>query len=145
MKKRDRIKAELEAIRTKSNGVLHPENVVRFARNNTRSALHSQFEWNSTKAAHQYRLWQARHLIQIVIVDAGGEAELVSLSIDRAAAGGYRAITDVLNSRQLSAVMLGDAIAELERVKGRYQRIAALTSIWKELDAVKRKASRRKK
>src|SRR6516225_8122516 len=104
--RKDRIREELEVIAKASRGgILHAARVVAWARDHEKSALHRRFQWNDDKAAREYRLWQARSLIQVYIVDDGGQAAMVSLTIDRANGGGYRPIVDVLASEELSHIM----------------------------------------
>lgn len=135
-----KIKAELLAIQSASKDrMLHAANVVAWARRNRKSALHRQFEWNNTKAANEFRIWQARRLIQINIVTAEGGPQVVSLSFDRIKGGGYRSVGDVLSSRKLSEIMLSDALAELQRVQARFQQVRELTSVWTEVKRVRQK------
>lgn len=137
----DRIKIEIEAIAKSNGGVIHADHVVRWASEHKRSALHQQFTWDDIKAAHEYRLWQARRLIQVHVVGEDGEALFVSLSLDRSGDGGYRSVTDVLSSQELSEIMLQDALQELERVQTRYARVKQLTSVWRAVSAIKRKTT----
>ena len=44
------------------DNALHAEDVVAAARDPL-SPLHSKFQWDDSKAAHRYRLWQARQII----------------------------------------------------------------------------------
>lgn len=55
----------LEQIRIENGGKLTPEKVVEVAHEETHP-LHVCFEWDDSKAGHQYRLWQARSLIRSV-------------------------------------------------------------------------------
>lgn len=135
-----KIKAELLAIqKANRDRMLHASQVVTWARRNRKSALHRQFEWNNTKAANEFRLWQARRLIAINIVTEDGGPQIVSLSFDRTKGGGYRAVSDVLSSRDLSEIMLRDALAELERVRERFQRVKELTNVWTEVKRVRQR------
>src|ERR1043165_552005 len=109
--------------------MLHAENVVTWARRHPRSALHRQFEWNNSRAANEFRLWQARRIIQINVIAEDGAPQLVSLSFDRAKGGGYRDVRDVASSRELSEIMLQDALDELQRLQARYQRVRALPRV----------------
>jgi len=63
---------ELEKLTKKNNGKLTPEDVVREAERNT-SVMHSFFEWTDTKAARQWRLQQARnminHIVEVVVIE----------------------------------------------------------------------------
>lgn len=133
-----KIKAELLAIQQASKDrMLHAANIVAWARRNTKSSLHRQFEWNNTKAANEFRLWQARRLVQIHIVTAEGGPQVVSLSFDRTKGGGYRSIGDVISSKKLSEIMLNDALAELNRVQARFHQVRELTSVWTEVRRVR--------
>ena len=144
-----KVRAELLALQQASKDrILRAEAVVAWAKKHRQSALYRQFEWSDKKAASEFRLWQARRLIAVNlnIVSLANEAnKIVSLSIDRGIGGGYRQISDVLGSEQLSAVMLGDALAELERVKLRYQLVQALRPVWMAVDEVKKAAGGRRK
>jgi len=136
----EKIKAELLAIQNANkNKMLFPLSVVNWAKTHPKSALHSRFEWNDEKAGHEYRIWQARQLITIHIVLEDGNPQVVSLSFDRKGDGGYRSISDVLTNRQLSEIMLQDALAELQRVEARYQHVRELTSVWTEVKRVRAK------
>lgn len=136
--KRDQIRIELLALQQKSkDGMLYPKRVVAWAKANPKSALHRQFTWDDSKAAAEYRLWQARRIIKVVIIDESQEPTVVSLSIDRQRGGGYRSVDNVIGSKELCAVMLRDAIGELQRVRERYQHVRQLTSVWAELDKIR--------
>lgn len=135
------IKTELLGLQNAApNGVLKAEKVVAWAKAHPRSALHKSIEWSDRKAAAEYRLWQVRRMIQVHVTTADGSPVMVSLSIDRTSkGGGYRSVSDVLSSEELSLVMLNDALEELERVKFRYARVEQLTSVWRTVERVKRK------
>lgn len=59
------VKAELARLNTKHGG-LRPSVVVKAAEPET-SPLHSEFEWNDSKAGREYRLEQARRLIRVTV------------------------------------------------------------------------------
>lgn len=54
------------------NGEVSAPEVVRAARVPD-SPLHKYFEWDDAKAAHEYRVEQARGLIKAIVVEIGGE------------------------------------------------------------------------
>lgn len=58
---------ELERIRMAHEGKLTPARIVKSARRKT-SPLHAAFTWDDSKAAHEYRLSEARYLIKQVVV-----------------------------------------------------------------------------
>lgn len=146
MSKSGDLKTELLAVKAASHDdMLHAEKVVAWARSHKKSALHSEFIWDNDRAAHEFRIWQARRLIQIHVVAVDGAPQLVSLSFDRPNGGGYRAITDVLKDGDLSRRMFNDALQELGRVQERFGRVKELTKVWVEVERVrakKRKAAK---
>jgi hypothetical protein len=148
---KERIRSELEAIRLENNHhVLHVDHVVDWAKSHPDSALHGQFEWDNKKAAAEFRKVQARHLIAIHVVNVEGKRTLVSLTIDRVRGGGYRNVDDVGKLPDLRAVMIKDAIEDLERVRTKYAHVKELEKVWIEIDAAAaarreaRNAARRK-
>ena len=145
MTKTARIKAELLALQARSSDkMLHAHKVVAWARAHPKSAIFSEIEWDAEKAATEYRLWQVRRLIQIHVTVAAGTPVLVSLTLDRGGGGGYRAIDDVVADRDMSAVMLKDALNELTRIQAKYARVSDLVSVWAEVERVRVRASRPK-
>ena len=140
------IETELKAIAVNVD-ILKPIDIVTWASENPESALRWYFVWDNEKAGHAYRLYQARKIIQIYLEKYDdGEPEFVSLSIDRREpGGGYRRIADVIKVPSLMEVMLTDALKELERVRLRYNKVEALSSVWKAIeertDAIKNTGS----
>lgn len=130
------VKAELEALY--DGGILRAEDVVAWAKDHPESALHSQIEWDDAKAADEYRIWQVRRLIAIHVVTEQGDRRLISLSVDRTKGGGYRAFEDIADAPALRDVMLADALADLKRVRKKYQRLQELAKVWSEVDRVER-------
>ena len=67
---------ELEKIKTKEN--LTPISVVERAKNK-KSILHKLFEWDDSEAAEQYRLQQARnivnHVVEVIVIRGNLEEE----------------------------------------------------------------------
>jgi chaperonin cofactor prefoldin len=84
------------------NGELHTIDVVKHAEDPS-SALHDQFEWDDSIAAHQHRLAQARQLIgrvKVKIVSQPGKSTRAFVSVHTAATNErvYRPVGDVLAS-----------------------------------------------
>lgn len=142
------IKEELTQIFQKHNGSLPPEAVVEFARNKN-TALHAEFEWDDTEAAHQFRLVQARNIIRLnidIVETPNGNVRVpvyVSLVSDRRSGLGYRALTDVMSDADMRAQLLQQAIDELQRVRRKYESLRELAPVFSALDRVARNASRR--
>ena len=137
-------KQELEEIRRRHHGLLRPPDVVAFARD-PKSALHGRFQWDDSKAAHQYRLWQARELIECHVVVLKADTDpiraYVSLRDERRNRGGYRHVVDVMTDASMRKRFLAEALDEAERWQARYARLQELAPIFNEIA----KARRRKK
>lgn len=126
-------KAELERIRATNGGVLRAADVVGYARNPD-TALHSRFEWDDSKAAEQYRLWQARELIRIVVQTTPAKSAptrvYVSLNDDRRNdGGGYRTLDDVMRSKTMREALLKQAHADMVRFETTYRHLSELASV----------------
>ena len=140
MSLKERIRRELDRLRAQAGGLLSPERVVEFA-SNPETALHSQFTWDDGEAAHQYRLWQARKVISVVVIERDDSAgprirSFVSLTTDRVPGGGYRELDDVLSDERLHRQMLDDALDDLRRVRRKYQALQSLRPVWRAMDEV---------
>jgi len=57
----------LDKIQERCGGLLTPEEVVHTAKRAT-SVLHSYFQWDDRRAAHNYRKEQARRLVRLICV-----------------------------------------------------------------------------
>jgi hypothetical protein len=143
------IKEELAQIYNEHNGLVPPEAVVEFARDEN-TALHAEFEWDDTEAAHQFRLEQARKIIRLnidVVETPNGNVRVpvyVSLVSDRRSGSGYRALSDVMSNAEMRTQLLQQAIDELQRVRRKYESLRELTPVFTALDRVARCASRRR-
>ena len=147
MRNKKAIQTELAKVTKDHGGVLKPIHVIEEARN-SRSALHSHFEWSDTIAAHQYRVWQAEKLIRLTVdvlpySDGQPRRVYVSLVEDRnTPQGGYRPLLEVMRDPERRAALLRQAYAEFRRVRNTYQDlkelgpvIAAIDTFGKEIKA----------
>lgn len=132
------IRSELLSIQhSDPHNMLHVADVKNWARENTTSKLHSSIEWDNDVAAERHRDWQIRQLIQLHIVSETGEPEMVSLTVDRVAGGGYRSVSEVVAVADLRAIMLQDALNELDRVRRKYERVTELVEVWEAAERAK--------
>lgn len=141
-------KEENEAIRTRlqqladaNGGLLTPEMVVADARKKD-SPLHSQFDWDTKKAAHSWWIAQARDLIRSVRVVIRTERTSVSTVCyvrDPSLPGdqqGYRATAQIRTDRDQARDVL---IEEFRRAAGALRRARELAQAFDmqgEVDAV---------
>ena len=141
--KHETITEELLQIAEENNGFCSPAKVVEFARNK-KTLLHSKFQWDNDKAAEQYRLWQARQIISLeltVVNRTEKSTEPVrmfwSLDEDRETEKGYRLITDILSSEELTDKLLHQALNELTIFSNKYHQLEALRTVFTAIDALK--------
>lgn len=133
------IVTELEIIRNTSGGVLIPEKVVEFAAD-PNTALHKQFEWDDTEAAREYRIYQARNLIRVMVTVLPNTTKetraYVSLVSDRSnkSGGGYRAMVDVLSDEDRRKELLSMALADMRRWREKYGELKELAGIFQAID-----------
>lgn len=128
--RRQRIAEELATLA--SRGRLAPRRVVRWARTHRKSALHGCFQWDDTRAAEQFRLWQARELIvsvEVTYADGKRRQVYVSPIVSRAGGHGYHRLVDVMSRAELRAQFLAQALDELERVCDRYTDLCELAGV----------------
>jgi hypothetical protein len=135
---------ELKDIAKKNEqGLLMPEEVVESARR-TSSPLHSYFDWNDTLAAKEWRLHQARRLINVCVEylgpeDGGQETRVfVSLREDRAE-GGYRPLAKVLKNPSLREILLQDALDEMNYFKSKFKDLKELAGVFEAMAAAEKR------
>lgn len=138
--------AELQSIAKSNGGILRAEDVVEFAREPS-TALHSRFEWHNGKAAHEWRLHQARNLIRVSVtllpnVETPYRA-FVSLMPDRSeTGGGYRRTIDVLSDAESRKQLLTQALDDLSRMEAKYAQLEELAGVFAAAKAVRKKSRR---
>ena len=131
------VSVELETIRKRSGGILRPADVVAFA-SDPKTALHARFEWDDTKAAHLYRLEQARAIIRCSVKvmhdDNPPIRAYVSLVDDRQNGESYRGIGDVMADAGLRETLLSQALREAQSWRQRYEHLRELAPIFDAID-----------
>jgi len=137
------ITEELLAIKKLNAGLLDPVKVVDYARN-PNTALHDRFEWNDSKAAEEYRIWQARKIISLELIVIKGDNKerviraFVSLNDDRRNDGsrGYRGVMEVMSDDVLRGQLLEQAKDDMNLFKRKYYALKALEKVFEEMDNV---------
>lgn len=136
--------SELNRIASRNGGVLKPELVVEEARRPS-SPLHSRFQWDDSVAAHEYRIFQARNLIRVVVhVLPNGNEETervwVSLKQDQQnEGGGYRTLVSVLSDADLRQQLLEQAFEDLQYFEEKYSHLQELAEIFKAMKKIRGK------
>lgn len=123
-------------------GTLTPEAVLADAADPT-SVLHSCFEWDDSKAAHQYRLDQARGLIRIRMTYVVDEVEIKAPFFIRTPSApptqqGYTSVVQLRSDKDSARAALR---AEINRVMASLERarnVAAVLGLTDEFNAMMR-------
>ncbi len=149
---------ELEKIESKYGGV-SADHVLAVAEA-AKHPLHSFFEWDTDRAAHQYRLEQARHLIRSVVVVYENVPKMIepirafiTLGLPETDAVGddgdkrYLSMHTIMSDEDMRAQLLDQAMAEFHSWERRYQHLEALKGLFVEAVRVeqRREARRRRK
>lgn len=142
-------KIELEKIRKENGGLLSPEKVVERAKN-PKSVLHSWFCWDDTKAANEYRIYQARNLIRQITVEVesqtGEKIEVrgyVSLLDNRDKNLGYMDVTSVMSDDEMRLKYIISVQNEFEAIKNKLQKISVIA--YKKADVVSKEIEKARK
>ena len=134
----DLIKEELEVVRANGGGMLYPSAIVVFAQDDA-TELHKRFNWDNDSAGHQHRLWQARHLIKVIVDVYGSDGDTVevpvyvSLSSDRKSTG-YRSMREVYAEDELRLILLADAKREMQRFTNKYKLLKELENVFRAMN-----------
>ena len=128
----------LELLRQQCKGELTPEDVVKDAEN-PNSPLHSFFEWKNSRAAHEYRLAQARGLIRTVVAvfvqdDKPAVRTRAYVHIHEPGAPHYRSADHAMSQTKTKRMVLDRALGELVAWKKRYRQLKEFADLFEEID-----------
>jgi hypothetical protein len=130
-----------ELLRKRHGGTVAPEHVLEDAEKKS-SPLHSCFEWNDERAAHEYRLTQARLVLRslVVVVDervpepVRAFVSVRTVDEDDAPSRRYTAIADALEDSVMREQLLESARREIKSWRSKYQRLDELAAIFSVVD-----------
>jgi len=130
---------ELERIE-KEAGDISPRLLVGHARAAT-SPLHSFFEWDDKAAAEEYRVEQARGLIQAVVVKAfdGAEARTpvrAFVNVGTQEGRGYFGIATVMSDEEKRFQMIEQARSEIVQWRERYRALQEFSKVFSVIDKI---------
>lgn len=116
-----------------THGELTPPALTEAAQSK-KSPLHELFQWDNSKAADEYRLWQARQLIAslvVRVVDSSNQTPVRAFVNVRKADGerAYVATEDARDDPFLRKQMLDRALAELVRWRAAYIALAEFSGV----------------
>lgn len=139
--RRTLIEGRLQRLIVKNNGRITPDAVIADAQDKE-SPLHGVFEWDDSKAAHQYRLEQARELIRSVKVEIVTSERIISTVRyirDPSAAGeqGYVEVSKIRGEREIALTALRSEIGRLSTIAERVEGLSYALDLISEFKAFK--------
>lgn len=108
-----------------------------------KNPLHKCFEWNDTKAAHQYRLKQAANILQSVKVEYLTDNEpvvtraFVNIKENGSNSGFYTKIEVACKNQDYMQYLYDEGKRELLQIKEKYAAIKEFENIFKEIEKLK--------
>ena len=132
---------KLQELRDKNNG-LTASIIIEEAKHKT-SVLHSAFEWDDSKAAHQWRLHSARHLmrsVEIVITkEEGGIRCLPAFGFVKTDDGPrYETLAVVQSDEELRKQVIERASKEFDQWAKRYEEYEEILGLFKAFDKTRK-------
>lgn len=129
---------ELERIRTRHNGRLTPQDILKEAKTKA-SPLHGAFEWSDTKAAQQFRLQQAQYLIrsiEVVVVQSKTKTSNVRafVNVKRDNDRSYTSLAHAMSDKELREQVIAQAWKELQEWRNRYERLSEFSRLFGAID-----------
>lgn len=119
--------AEMEAA-----GTLTADNLVEVSKPQN-APLHSEFEWNNTKAAEEWRKHQARHIINslVVVTEPEEPAQGVRAFFKiEAREQHYESVVTIVQREDKYEALKATALRELIAIQRKYQQIAELGKVF---------------
>ena len=133
---------KLQELRDKHKG-LTASIVIEDAKNKN-SVLHGAFEWNDSKAAHEWRLHSARHLMRAVVtkeLDSSGEIRYQPAFVFVKTEEGprYESLARVLDDDEMRIQVINRALKEFEQWQKRYEEYEEFLSVFESFDKTRKR------
>jgi glutamate synthase domain-containing protein 2 len=132
---------KLQELRDKNEG-LTASIVIEDAKNKD-SVLHGAFEWNDSKAAHEWRLHSARHLMRAVTkeLDSSGEIRYQPAFVFVKTEEGprYESLARVLDDDEMRLQVINRALKEFEQWQKRYKEYEEFLSVFESFDKTRKR------
>ena len=126
--------AEMEAA-----GTLTADNLVEVSKPKN-APLHSEFEWNNTKAAEEWRKHQARNIINslVIVTEPEEPAQGVRAFFKiEAREQHYESVVTIVQREDKYEALKATALRELIAIQRKYQQIAELGKVFAAIDELK--------
>lgn len=117
---------------------VRPEEIVEKARDEN-TELHKCFEWDNTKAAEKYRVYQARKIIGHLIVkevDDNPKRQEVRFFYKTDNQDGYKPVSYIMRNEDEYQKLLDRAFSELKSFQKKYSTLKELDGLFEVINAL---------
>lgn len=117
---------------------LTPDNVLEVAKDES-NVMHNMFEWDDTVAGQKYRLWQARNIIsniRVNIISDDSEKRKIRAFVTTKKDTVFEPIEKVVKDTDRYAILLNNAYRELNYIKYKYDTLAEIQELLKDIPEV---------
>lgn len=131
-----------ETFKRMSNGnrrSIEAEDLVTLSKPKT-AATHHMFEWDDKKAAHSYRVEQARHYIQAfdIVFDDSSDPVRAFPNVNVNGKATYMPMQRVLSNKDLIDQVVADALAQAESWTKRHAALRSVAKLAPVFEAIER-------
>ena len=103
--------------------------------------LHNEFEWDDSVAAEQYRLSQARHIINCLVVSEEKQEPTRAFFNIQRSEGQYHSLDLIMRNEDTREALLETALRELSAFQHKYSQLKELANVFASIDEIRSKRS----
>lgn len=122
---------ELETIKDRT-----PQNIVDYAEANPESELYKCFTWDDRKAANEWRKYEARQVVRLLVFEDEETNEPTRIRVMQRASETYEPVKKIVRDENEYKKLLNRAYAELQIFRDRYKNLVELEGILEAIDAL---------
>lgn len=127
----NRVYEDLEKIQEKT-----PQNIVDYAADHPESELHKCFTWDDTKAANEWRKYEARQVVRLLVFKDESEGEPTKVRVLQKTDEAYKPVTQIVRNEDEYKELLKRAKAELASFRERYKTLVELETVLEAIEAL---------
>lgn len=127
----EKVYSDIENIAEKT-----PQNLVDYAAEHPDSELYKCFTWDDSKAANEWRKYEARQVMCQLVYKDDNEEEPMKVRVLQRASESYLPVKEIIRNEDEYKLLLNKAKAELASFKERYKTLVELEEILALIDTV---------
>lgn len=126
----NKVYSDLEQIEEKT-----PQNIVDYASAHPASELYKCFTWDDTKAANEWRKYEARQVVRLLVFEDNNTEEPTKVRVFQSTPEEYKPVTQIVRNEDEYKELLKRAKAELASFKERYKTLVELETVLEAIEA----------